>query len=498
MTSLEVLQPLKRTLTDLMDEDLYIVPNSPTHQFATQMIFSNPGVATNNANNNHNNSNSQALSDYNTMMMSADPAMLLRPLSALYNQYNMSTGTLSDIIPTDIAVANRFSVHNSPELAPTQQIPSYSIPSSDYYMFELGLDNNAQVDNVHAGFQDTNQTISPFNEHSNPELHVNDRSRMPATNNNNYNNLYFPANRITTLGLDNQSKKEEETLDMLNTDISPSYFVEHQPDGISVSVYDGFDYNPNEDFEEDLSDDDDDGNNFFQDIEEEASGSDMNTETQFVQDQPFFSMTREADISATQDFGSVPQINGEMFGSLDFDTNTFSQESNMNSDGSVPDLISDEDDEMMFDDEQGTVAPPSAPMSMAPEDLELPEEHGAAIKRRAKAAHHSTAAEISATNPDHLCNLINPNTRMPCNRQFSRPYDLIRHQETIHAARKKVFRCVICEGRRYGGPGNGNSKTFSRNDALSRHIKIKHGIVGDEAMTLINDAKLNVEYKQDT
>lgn len=39
-----------------------------------------------------------------------------------------------------------------------------------------------------------------------------------------------------------------------------------------------------------------------------------------------------------------------------------------------------------------------------------------------------------------------------------------------------------------------NKKTFSRNDALSRHIKIKHGIVGDEALELINEAKENVEY----
>ncbi|EGV63952.1 regulatory particle non-ATPase [Yamadazyma tenuis] len=95
---------------------------------------------------------------------------------------------------------------------------------------------------------------------------------------------------------------------------------------------------------------------------------------------------------------------------------------------------------------------------------------------------------------DHHCNLINPNTGVPCNKQFSRPYDLIRHQETIHAAKKKIFRCVICEGRYNGGKGNGKSKTFSRGDALSRHIKVKHQLVGQEALELINDAKENAEF----
>ncbi|KAM9923178.1 hypothetical protein OXX80_011641, partial [Metschnikowia pulcherrima] len=109
-------------------------------------------------------------------------------------------------------------------------------------------------------------------------------------------------------------------------------------------------------------------------------------------------------------------------------------------------------------------------------------------------SHHKTAAEISATNPEHQCELVNPSNGKPCNRKFSRPYDLIRHQETIHASEKKIYRCVICEGRANGGPGNGKSKTFSRNDALSRHIKVKHGLAGQEALDLINAAKENVEY----
>ena len=106
-----------------------------------------------------------------------------------------------------------------------------------------------------------------------------------------------------------------------------------------------------------------------------------------------------------------------------------------------------------------------------------------------KHSHGISGAEITLNNPNHQCNLINPSTGEPCNKQFSRPYDLIRHQDTIHASMKKIFRCVICEGRLNGGPGNGKEKTFSRGDALSRHIKIKHGLVGQDALDLINEAK---------
>ncbi|RKP32359.1 hypothetical protein METBISCDRAFT_21626 [Metschnikowia bicuspidata] len=87
-----------------------------------------------------------------------------------------------------------------------------------------------------------------------------------------------------------------------------------------------------------------------------------------------------------------------------------------------------------------------------------------------------------------------PSVCTVCLKQFSRPYDLIRHENTIHATKKKIFRCVICEGRQHGGIGNGTSKTFSRGDALTRHIKMKHGLEGAEAAELINEAKEHVEY----
>lgn len=90
----------------------------------------------------------------------------------------------------------------------------------------------------------------------------------------------------------------------------------------------------------------------------------------------------------------------------------------------------------------------------------------------------------------HTCNLINPATNSPCLKQFSRPYDLIRHQSTIHAPQKKIFRCMVCNELE----GGVSSKSFSRGDALSRHIKLKHGLTGEEASRAIQYAKEHVEY----
>jgi 26S proteasome regulatory subunit N4 len=90
----------------------------------------------------------------------------------------------------------------------------------------------------------------------------------------------------------------------------------------------------------------------------------------------------------------------------------------------------------------------------------------------------------------HQCHLMNPSTGKECLKQFSRPYDLIRHQETIHAERKKIFRCIVCNKIE----GGLSKKTFSRGDALSRHVRVKHGLNGDEAADAVKFAKDHVEY----
>ncbi|KAG6001080.1 hypothetical protein E4U21_004699 [Claviceps maximensis] len=64
----------------------------------------------------------------------------------------------------------------------------------------------------------------------------------------------------------------------------------------------------------------------------------------------------------------------------------------------------------------------------------------------------------------HRCDRINPSTGKSCNTVFSRPYDLTRHEDTIHNARKQKVRCNLCT----------EEKSFSRADALTRHYRVCH------------------------
>ena len=64
----------------------------------------------------------------------------------------------------------------------------------------------------------------------------------------------------------------------------------------------------------------------------------------------------------------------------------------------------------------------------------------------------------------HICERINPSTGKPCRTVFSRPYDLTRHEDTIHNSRKQKVRCHLCT----------EEKAFTRNDALTRHMRVVH------------------------
>ncbi|TVY53506.1 Transcriptional regulator RPN4 [Lachnellula cervina] len=75
----------------------------------------------------------------------------------------------------------------------------------------------------------------------------------------------------------------------------------------------------------------------------------------------------------------------------------------------------------------------------------------------------SEAQRNSQAGP-HKCERINPSTGKPCNTIFSRPYDLTRHEDTIHNARKQKVHCPLCT----------EEKSFSRNDALTRHLRVVH------------------------
>ncbi|KAG8160469.1 hypothetical protein KVR01_010005 [Diaporthe batatas] len=87
--------------------------------------------------------------------------------------------------------------------------------------------------------------------------------------------------------------------------------------------------------------------------------------------------------------------------------------------------------------------------------------HGLNGLRRPEAA---PASFLNTQAGPHKCERINPSTGKPCNTVFSRPYDLTRHEDTIHNARKQKVRCDVCT----------EEKTFSRADALTRHYRVCH------------------------
>jgi hypothetical protein len=91
--------------------------------------------------------------------------------------------------------------------------------------------------------------------------------------------------------------------------------------------------------------------------------------------------------------------------------------------------------------------------------------HGINGSRRPEVASAGmTSSLLNSQAGPHRCDRINPSTGKPCNTIFSRPYDLTRHEDTIHNARKQKVRCDLCT----------DEKTFSRADALTRHYRVCH------------------------
>lgn len=76
----------------------------------------------------------------------------------------------------------------------------------------------------------------------------------------------------------------------------------------------------------------------------------------------------------------------------------------------------------------------------------------------------SAGANRNSQAGPHKCERLNPSTNKPCNTVFSRSYDLTRHEDTIHNNRKQKVRCTYCV----------EEKTFSRSDALTRHMRVVH------------------------
>ncbi|KAK3669752.1 hypothetical protein LTR78_010380 [Recurvomyces mirabilis] len=106
-------------------------------------------------------------------------------------------------------------------------------------------------------------------------------------------------------------------------------------------------------------------------------------------------------------------------------------------------------------DNIGTMS--SAEASTSPRSTESPGPFVAGLTSAAILARNSQAGP-------YKCTRINPSTNKPCNSIFTRPYDLARHGDTIHNGRKQKVRCSMCR----------EEKTFSRIDALTRHMRVVH------------------------
>ena len=94
----------------------------------------------------------------------------------------------------------------------------------------------------------------------------------------------------------------------------------------------------------------------------------------------------------------------------------------------------------------------------------------------------------------HECQL--PSAEEPhklCLRRFSRKYELIRHQETVHSKKKKLFKCYVCVKQ---NPGVG-PRIFTRHDTLAKHIRVNHEIFGKEAKAEVAYSKKHAEVVEE-
>lgn len=101
------------------------------------------------------------------------------------------------------------------------------------------------------------------------------------------------------------------------------------------------------------------------------------------------------------------------------------------------------------------------------------------------------AQKRGKTSVIHQCHLTDPHSLQPCLKIFYGKNELLRHQEFVHATRKKIYKCVYCSR-------NGSKvQSYPRHDSLARHIRRKHGITGKENKLAVNYAKEHVEIIED-
>lgn len=461
MTSMAMFPP-KRSITDMMDEELYQVPSSPIQVNTTSPKFSNRNM------------NTQLYSQGNGSNISM--SNYLNMPEAFLDQYR---GVVNNNIVNDTSYAAFFDdameVDREESRGGVNPFTDYGNPDSSW------------------NIQYTNQPLYPVDEVSLIPDYYDSSIPLPQQ----YPTRPNRRRRITILDDDDSTKKEEDYM-LYNPDIQPSHLVNNNNPN---NLWDDFLVVPSNQVKEEAATTLDVSNTIipgyendyllYEDFDEEVE-EDLSEEEE--DEENYYHVDDEFDELIMKQLSTQDNLNF-----MDMDNYLSPRDTYKQQEPPHEELVLELRNQMQdfqIQDER-LVAPSSKEDDSYPAADYLEDNNSKdsiSLSSSGETYEAMTAAEITAQNPEHHCDLVNPATGVPCNKQFSRPYDLVRHQETIHASKKKVFRCVICEGRLDGGPGNGKQKTFSRGDALSRHIKVKHGLGGKEALELINKAKENVEY----
>lgn len=89
----------------------------------------------------------------------------------------------------------------------------------------------------------------------------------------------------------------------------------------------------------------------------------------------------------------------------------------------------------------------------------------------------------------HQCTLGDPATGL-CMKVFYGKSELHRHQEFVHATKKRNYRCIFCLRN------EGSTQCYPRHDSLARHIRRKHGITGKENKLAVLHAREDAEAEE--
>ena len=492
---------LKRTLTDVLEDELYHINMSSTTTTPTTtsinngnntVVPPNDSVDTNMLSLDNSND-----SNHNDNYLSANDGIYPHQFTNVYNMnnYHYNNNPIFSSYADPTLTTTTATMRNYIASVPESMAPSSPISS-------IGSHNIQGTVNLNSisKWTNTHQTATPHsfytnngNNHMNTLYNVKispDNSLYPPIlEDNEYMSCYddFPNDKLDSIPLEDNNS-------ILNMDNARMIFDQEFSD---------------DDFEDDEEDEDD---NVF-DMAPASAFSMTSDYPSYYPGDMYLPITNELNKSAIID---DDEEEGDREEQRDIDTGNYPQESgdinhtNNNSNNIVEPLVFDHESlksersklislknrpELTFSRESGKHLESVSRKPLSFVDNNNTTNHKRRVdtekKKRTRGA-RSLNNTNHGSNEIYTCRLVNLVTNEPCMAQFSRSYDLTRHQNTIHAKKKIVFRCSECI-KALGDEGY--SKTFSRLDALTRHIKLKHGELTPEQRKVVTKyAKENIGY----